>query len=101
MSKQQVLQTLGLAMRARKVVLGEDFILAAMKTEGPKMVFLASDAGENFRKKIYDKATTYKVKVCIDLTTEELSNAIGKQNRKAVLLKDKGFIKLVIKQLDF
>ena len=100
MSNDQALQILGLAMRARKLVLGEDFIIQAMRQETHKLVLLASDAGENITKKIMDKANTFHVEVNQSFTASELSNAIGKQNRVAVLVKDKGFITLVKKQLD-
>lgn len=99
-SKEKVLKTLGLAMRARKLVLGEDLIIQAIRKEAHKLVLLASDAGENITKKITDKSKTYHVQVIQDFTSEELSNAIGKQNRKVILLKDKGFITLLNKQLD-
>ena len=94
MNNQKILNLLGLAMRARKITLGEEFVLNAMKKPNT-VVFLASDAGANITKKINNRATTYNVQVIDSFTTDELSQAIGKENRKVILLEDKGFIKKI------
>ena len=92
MNKEKTLNLLGLATRARKVIVGEGFVLKGIK-EPNAIIFLASDAGENIKKKINDKANTYNKLVITDFDSDELSNAIGKENRKVVLVTDKGFIK--------
>lgn len=100
MNKQKILNLLGLAQRARKVTLGEEFVLNTLQKSENALVFLASDAGENIRNKIIKKTKYYNV-ITIDLlTTEELSNAIGKQNRKVILVSDKGFINKFIEYLE-
>lgn len=88
----QVLNLLGLATRARKIVLGEEFVLKVMSKTN-KVVFLANDAGDNITKKIKDKAETYSCLLIQSYSTEELSRAIGKENRKVILVDDKGFNK--------
>lgn len=47
----QLLKLLGLAMRANKVVTGEDFCVEGIRKNEIKYVFLASDAGINTTKK--------------------------------------------------
>lgn len=89
--KQKVLNLLGLAMRARKVTLGTDFVLKQLQLDHT-LVFLSSDSGENVSKKIMDKAKTYNRLVITGFTSDELSKAIGKENRKVVLVQDKGFV---------
>lgn len=79
-------------MKARKIVLGEEFVLHAMKNPNT-LVLLASDAGANITKKIQNRAIAYNTQVINHLSSEELSKAIGKENRKVILLEDKGFIK--------
>ena len=88
----KILNLLGLATRARKIVLGEDFVLRAMSKQN-KVVFLANDAGENIRKKINNKAESFNCLVIDMYSSDQLSNAIGKQNRKVILVDDKGFNK--------
>ena len=91
----QLLSLLGLAMRANKVITGEDFCVDGIRKNEIKYVFLASDAGVNTTKKITDKTTYYKVPLCTDFTSKELSTAIGKNNRMVVGIKDIGFAKKI------
>ncbi len=91
MSNQKILNMLGLATRARKIILGEEFVLNAMKRPDT-LVFIATDAGANITKKINNRAITYNTQVINHFTSDELSHAIGKNNRKVLLLEDKGFI---------
>ena len=56
MNNEKVLNLIGLAMRARKLVLGQDFVLSALKASPQSIIFLASDAGDNIVKKINNKA---------------------------------------------
>ncbi len=92
MNKQKTLNLLGLSQRARKVTLGEEFVLKGLSNNEHCIVFLASDAGENIKKKIIKKTDYYNVLLVNTLTTTELSKAIGKDNRKVILVSDKGFI---------
>ncbi|MBU0997451.1 MAG: ribosomal L7Ae/L30e/S12e/Gadd45 family protein [Firmicutes bacterium] len=97
MNREHLLKNLGLAYRAQAVVSGEEFSLNEIKSGKAKLVFLASDAGKNTTKRVSDKSAFYKVELINTFTTEELSRAIGKTNRKvlavtrvkfAALLKD-------------
>ena len=54
-----ILNLLGLAFRAKKVVSGEDFCVEGIRKGEIKYLFLASDAGINTTKKITDKAKYY------------------------------------------
>lgn len=92
MNKEKMLNLLGLATRARMVVLGEEFVLKGMKDQ-QVIVFLASDAGNNIKKKIRNKTTTYNAILVEEFSSNELSKAMGKENRRVVLIADKGFIK--------
>ena len=89
----QLLNLLGLATRAGKIVTGEEFCVMGIRSGEVKYLFLASDAGINTAKKITDKASFYKVEVNTMFNTQELSSAIGKQNRKVIGIKDIGFAK--------
>lgn len=99
MNKQKILNLLGLAQRARKVVLGEEFVLKGLSKNEHNIVFLASDAGENIKNKILKKTDYYSAFLIDDFSTEELSKAIGKNNRKVILVSDKGFINKFIEYI--
>ena len=100
MNKQKIFNLLGLAYRARKVVLGEEIVLKGLSQNKHNLVFLASDAGDNIKNKIIKKTNYYGATIIDCLTTIELSNSIGKENRKVILVSDKGFIDKFIEYLD-
>ena len=88
-----ILKLLGLAMRAKKVISGEDFCVEGIRSGEIKFLLLASDAGINTTKKITDKANFYNVPINNQFTSNELSSAIGKNNRMVIGIKDIGFAK--------
>ena len=56
-NKTKILNLLGLAMRAGKLVTGEELTLKDIRANKAKFVFVAQDASENTRKKIKDKSS--------------------------------------------
>ena len=90
MLNKDVLSLLGLASRARKITCGE-VLLKDIRSSQVKLVIIASDASENTKKKYKDKCQFYHIDYIIDGNIDEISQAIGKDNRVAVGIKDKGF----------
>ena len=90
MNKQKALNMLGLAMRAGKLITGEELTIKEIRSERAKLVFVASDAGKNTRKKVLDKSSYYEIPVFDCFTAEELMMAIGKP-RMVIGILDKGF----------
>ncbi|QMS84365.1 L7Ae/L30e/S12e/Gadd45 family ribosomal protein [Candidatus Xianfuyuplasma coldseepsis] len=82
---------LGLALRARKLLVGENLVLPACHKHPGNVVFLASDAGENITKKITNKATSFGLTIVQSVDSDALSQALGKEHVKVVLITDKGF----------
>ena len=91
----EVLNLLGLAQRAKKIISGEDFCLEGIRNGQIKFLFLANDAGINTTKRITDKARFYNIELDTSFNTIELSNAIGKNNRKVIGITDVGFAKKI------
>jgi len=89
---EKLLNLLGLAQRARKLVTGEEQVLTEVKKQKAKLVFLASDLGDATMKKTTDKCKTYKTPFVDKFSYMELSNAIG-QSRKVIAVMDAGFAK--------
>ncbi len=85
------LQLLGLAMRARKVVLGEQQIIKEVQAKKAQLILIVSDIGEQTRKKITDKCKFYDIPYVFVDDRETLSRAIGSKDRVAVAIMDKGF----------
>ena len=92
MLNKQVASLLGLAMRARKLATGES-ALKAVQSQQAHLVFIASDASDNTKKKYIDKCTYYHVDYSVAGTSEELSNSVGKINRMVIAVLDAGFAK--------
>ncbi|MGC3347912.1 L7Ae/L30e/S12e/Gadd45 family ribosomal protein, partial [Enterococcus faecium] len=54
-NRQKAMNLIGLAMRAGKQITGEELTIAEIRKLKAKLVFVATDASENTRKKIIDK----------------------------------------------
>lgn len=80
---------LGLAFRARCICSGE-IIFKKISTKEASLLILSEDIGENSRKKLLDKCEFYQVPY-VYMKSEELTEALGHRNRKAVLILNKGF----------
>ncbi|MEO4053481.1 YlxQ family RNA-binding protein [Solibacillus sp. CAU 1738] len=93
MNNVAVLQMLGLAARARKVISGEELVVKEVRGGGAKLVLLASDASANTAKKIQDKCTYYNVEFHVFGDRYDLGHATGKEARVALAITDIGFAK--------
>lgn len=84
----KVAQMLGLAMRARKLITGEELVVSAVRSNQAKLVIIASDASANTAKKVTDKCSHYHVP-CHQLSTRyDLGRAIGKDARVTMAITD-------------
>ena len=77
--EQQLLNLLGLAQRAGQLVTGEPMVLAAIKADKIRFLWIANDMGASTKKKFTDKATFYKVLFSTASDVAELSQATGRQ----------------------
>ncbi|MFY0542745.1 YlxQ family RNA-binding protein [Brevibacillus sp. H7] len=84
----KVAQMLGLAMRARKVVTGEELVVGAVRSGQAKLVLLAADASANTTKKVTDKCRHYGVPCYAVADRFELGRAIGKDSRVTLAITD-------------
>ncbi|KXT73870.1 ribosomal protein L7Ae family protein [Streptococcus sp. DD10] len=91
-NQQRLLNLLGLAQRAGKVISGEEQVIKAIQHQEVHIVFLAHDAASNLTKKVQDKSQTYQIEVSNLFSTQELSLAVGR-NRKVLAISDAGFTK--------
>lgn len=89
-NRQKVLNLLGLAQRARKVVTGTEMVLKQVRAQKVTAVFIAKDCAANTRKRFSDKCHSYDVSLIQDFSELELSSAIG-QKRSVIAVTDNGF----------
>lgn len=101
---EKMLSTLGLCVKAGKVIFGVPMICEAMRRGGkdaPLIVLEASDTSDNTHKKISDKCKFYgveHVRLCHD--GARLGGAVGKTSKlSAVAVTDKGLCLLIKKYI--
>ncbi|MFR0584981.1 MULTISPECIES: L7Ae/L30e/S12e/Gadd45 family ribosomal protein [Lactobacillus] len=83
---------LGLATRARKLVSGTEIVVGAIKKGKAKCVIIANDLADNGQEEVRSALKQHPVPLVAAFSSEELSQAIGKQ-RKVLALTDSGFAK--------
>ena len=86
--KKRFLSTLGLCVRAGKILFGLPSVHEAMqkKADSVVLVFEASDTSDNTHKKITDKCRFYGVRhVRVDVGGDELAHSLGKDRFLAVV----------------
>ncbi|ATX71277.1 L7Ae/L30e/S12e/Gadd45 family ribosomal protein [Spiroplasma clarkii] len=94
-----LLGSLGLAMSAGKLVAGAT-LFDKIKKNKVLLVLTVNDMGPSQLKKINDKCNFYKIPIYQGLvSTDELNQAIGKTNTKAVGVIDPNFKKLIEKNI--
>ena len=81
---------LGLAMKAGKVSSGEFAAENAIREGKAYLAIIATDASKNTAKRFRDKCSYYKVPIVFHFTKEELGRALGKEERAAAVITDKG-----------
>src|SRR5699024_10598946 len=90
-NEKSVLNLAGIAYRARKVTLGVDTIISDIQNGRVSFVLIASDAQKNSKKQLIDKCHTYNVSHAEVANRQALGSAVGKQDRVAIGIMDKGF----------
>ena len=97
---QKIHSLLGIAMRAGKLVSGEDGTMIDLKKGKLNLVIVAEDASNNTKKLFKDKSSFRHVN-CIELSTKsDLGISIGKDSRAVIGIKDIGFANKVIQLID-
>lgn len=96
----KVLNLLGIAKRAGKLVMGTDSVLSIFPSKKIKLLFIASDASDATRDKFDKKAFFYQVSVVNKYTTSELSASLGVAQIKLIGVIDQGFAEALIKEIE-
>ncbi|MCZ0702604.1 ribosomal protein L7Ae-like RNA K-turn-binding protein [Natronobacillus azotifigens] len=99
-NEQKYLNLIGLAYRARKISLGEEQIVRDIQKAKAKLVLIASDTGQQTKKKLTDKCNYYQIPFRMTVERDQLSHAIGKSGRVAVAILDQGFADKICSLLD-
>jgi len=90
-SLHKMLQLIGLAARGRRLVIGSDAVLDAIRKGSVKLVVLARDAGANAAKKYQDKSAFYHIPFFQALSRDEIGRACGRSQIVVFAVTDPGF----------
>ena len=91
MINNRVCGLLGLATRAGKTVFGTEACVQAVEKGKIKLLIIATDAAERTKMNFKNICSKAKVPIVEVLTLDELSKAIGKDNKAVVGIKDTNF----------
>ena len=93
----KILNLLGLAQRAGKLIIGYDAVHQALVKHQLKVLIIAADISTNTEDKIMSAAKhDKKILVINNFTADELKQALGKKT-KLIAIKDAGFNKAIKK----
>lgn len=96
-SMDEVLSLLGLAYKAKKIVLGEEIF---NRINNVKLVFIASDISPKSLERYDKKCYYYNITHIDKYDSEELSKALGKNNVKTIGIIDEGFKNSILKKIE-
>lgn len=98
----RVLGMLGLAMKAGKVVIGTEQVIAFLQKKKLKLVLLSSGSSDGTKKKISSKCEFYDIRLLeLPIQTDELGELLGKTYTPAVVgITDENFSKAISKIFD-
>lgn len=93
---------LGLAMKAGKVVIGTEQVVAFIQKKRIKLVLLSSGSSDGTKKKIRSKCEYYNVPMTeLPIQTDELGSLLGKTYTPAVVgITDENFSRTLNKLLN-
>ncbi|MHA7963074.1 L7Ae/L30e/S12e/Gadd45 family ribosomal protein [Paenibacillus sp. CAU 1782] len=95
MKPDKALSMIGMAMRAGKLISGDEIVLKAVRGRKAHLVIIAADASDNTKKKFADKCGTYGIQLAEAFHREQLGKAIGKSERVVLAVTDVQFGKMI------
>ena len=96
-TKEEIVKTLGLANRAKKIVYGFDNIVNGLKDNIIVAIYTLKDLDGDSIKQLRSKSSYYNVPLYEIFDIENIHNITGKDNIKMIGLIDRGFYNLIIK----
>lgn len=85
------LNLIGLAYKAGKCIVGEENILNSLRLNKTQLLLIANDCSATTAKRLTDKCKTFAIPYMEVDSREILARAIGKSERVAIAITDKGF----------
>lgn len=84
---------LGLMYAAKQLIIGQDAVIAAIRSNRVKYVLISTTSSQRTQKTIIDKCTYYNIKFSLIDDKGEIAKAIGKKTIMIVATNSEGFAK--------
>ena len=91
---------LGLCQKAGKIVFGTEASIEAINRNKVKLVLIATNASDRMKKNFYNNCKNKGINIYEVLSIEEMSRAIGQNNKAVICIKDINFSKAITKIID-
>lgn len=91
---------LGLCQKAGKIVFGTEASIEAINRNKVMLVLIATNASDRMKKTFYNKCKKKEIAIYEVLKIDEMSRAIGKNNKAVLCIKDISFSKAITKIID-
>ncbi len=98
MINSNILGLIGLAMKAGKVCFGADSVEENVTKQKVKLLIISEDSSERTKNKFINLSKKYSVPIIIDGDIENISRAIGKNNKAIIGIKDMNFANSIQKK---
>ncbi len=98
MINNKILGLIGLAMKAGKVAFGADSVEENILKQKVKLVVLSEESSERTKKRFIDICAKNSIPVIIYENIDNLSKAIGKNNKAVLGIKDTNFAESIQKK---
>lgn len=98
MNKQnKILGLIGLATKAGKISFGTEAVKESVLRKKAKLVIIAEDASDRLKNVFIQLCEKCRIPIATFCTIEEISKAIGKENKSVICIKDKNFSEEIYK----
>lgn len=98
MINNNILGLIGLAMKAGKVAFGADSVEESIEKRKVKLIIVSKDSSERTKNKFIKLCERYNLPIIVDGNIDELSKAIGKNNKAIIGIKDINFANSIQKK---
>ncbi len=98
MINNNILGLIGLAMKAGKVAFGADSVEESIEKRKVKLIIVSEDSSERTKNKFIKLCERYNLPIIVDGNIDELSKAIGKNNKTIIGIKDINFANSIQKK---
>ena len=98
MVDKNILGLIGLATRAGGIAFGADSVESEIKQKKVKLIILAEDASDRTKDKYKELGEKYNIPVVVVFNIEELSKAIGKNNKAIIGIKNESLANEILKR---